>query len=402
MLAPSVLWDGTSVGAEHAAAHPSSEGVPVEAGRAHNAGMRRSVARDVRAAVADAAGSAADPLALQREVAAQVGRVVPFDRWCALITDPATGEVTGGYHDEGLPFEHLPRLAELEARRDGSDATTLRDLVTGAATAVSLRQATAGDPHTNARYRDVLLPSGVGDEVRWLMRGADGRAWGALILFRATDLPDFTSVELSELRRQARVVADGMRRAMVLDNAQGAAEHGAEEGPGLVLCRVSDTVVVDLASASAQRWLEQIDDGSADGLPYAVAAQVYLARRDPAGAVRRVRLRSRAGRWLTAHVERLGESSVSVILEPTRTEEMAELLSDAFFLTPRERQVAELAARGSTNREIGAAVFLSPYTVQDHLKSVYAKTGARNRSELSSVLSGGSPGAQGVQRARTP
>jgi len=50
-------------------------------------------------------------------------------------------------------------------------------------------------------------------------------------------------------------------------------------------------------------------------------------------------------------------------------------------LTPREREVLDLMARGSTNREIAAALHLSPHTIHEHTSSLYRKLGARNRAE---------------------
>jgi DNA-binding CsgD family transcriptional regulator len=55
-------------------------------------------------------------------------------------------------------------------------------------------------------------------------------------------------------------------------------------------------------------------------------------------------------------------------------------------LTPTERQVAELAAEGKTNREIAAALFMSANTVNANLKRVYRKLGLRSRTELAARL----------------
>jgi DNA-binding CsgD family transcriptional regulator len=55
-------------------------------------------------------------------------------------------------------------------------------------------------------------------------------------------------------------------------------------------------------------------------------------------------------------------------------------------LTDREREVASLAATGATNPEIAAALFLSRKTVERHITNVLAKLGARNRTQLASVL----------------
>lgn len=55
-------------------------------------------------------------------------------------------------------------------------------------------------------------------------------------------------------------------------------------------------------------------------------------------------------------------------------------------LTAQELQVSLLAARGQTNREIGAGLFLSPKTVEHHLSRSFRKLGIRRRSELAGVL----------------
>lgn len=51
-------------------------------------------------------------------------------------------------------------------------------------------------------------------------------------------------------------------------------------------------------------------------------------------------------------------------------------------LTPRERELVALVARGQTNAEIAGELFISVRTVASHLDRIRAKTGARRRADL--------------------
>jgi DNA-binding CsgD family transcriptional regulator/tetratricopeptide (TPR) repeat protein len=55
-------------------------------------------------------------------------------------------------------------------------------------------------------------------------------------------------------------------------------------------------------------------------------------------------------------------------------------------LTPQEGQIARLAGEGLTNLEIGARLFLSPHTIEWHLRKVFAKLGIKSRKELSAAM----------------
>ena len=99
----------------------------------------------------------------------------------------------------------------------------------------------------------------------------------------------------------------------------------------------------------------------------------------------RARVRTTQGNWLTVRASVLGDgpdSSVAVLMEEARPHELAPLIADAYGLTDRERRVTELVAQGLPTTDIGQRLHLSAYTVQDHLKSIFDKTGAGSRGEL--------------------
>jgi DNA-binding NarL/FixJ family response regulator len=60
--------------------------------------------------------------------------------------------------------------------------------------------------------------------------------------------------------------------------------------------------------------------------------------------------------------------------------------TDSLTLTPSERRVAELAASGMTNKDVAAALFISPKTVEANLARIYRKLGINSRAELGRLI----------------
>jgi len=63
----------------------------------------------------------------------------------------------------------------------------------------------------------------------------------------------------------------------------------------------------------------------------------------------------------------------------------------AVTLTKQERQVAALVGQGATNREAAEQLFLSPRTIDFHLRNIYKKLNVRSRTELAVHLASGRP-----------
>jgi DNA-binding CsgD family transcriptional regulator len=82
--------------------------------------------------------------------------------------------------------------------------------------------------------------------------------------------------------------------------------------------------------------------------------------------------------------DRLGARAWSERLCPAPADEPLSAL--AARLTPAELRVAIPVARGASNREAAAALFLSAKTVDSHLRSIYRKLAVRNRAQLAGVV----------------
>jgi DNA-binding NarL/FixJ family response regulator len=113
-----------------------------------------------------------------------------------------------------------------------------------------------------------------------------------------------------------------------------------------------------------------------------------VARRDPAQPVVR---RAEQRRWLSLHASCLRRPDgtpgpTALTIEPAKSAQIAPIIVEAYCLTTREQEITRAVGRGLSNPEIAAELRLSPRTVRDHLKAVFAKVGVGSRGELTAKL----------------
>ncbi|MEA2324376.1 MAG: hypothetical protein QOD81_4226 [Solirubrobacteraceae bacterium] len=122
----------------------------------------------------------------------------------------------------------------------------------------------------------------------------------------------------------------------------------------------------------------------------AAEAHVHGGDRDAAAAAARA-ARETAARlgagWLRREVDGLAARARLDLGDgaPPPEPEAEPPVEDPFGLTPRERQVLELVARGATNREIGAELFMAEKTASVHVSRILAKLDVRSRTEAAGV-----------------
>src|SRR5262245_65372012 len=77
----------------------------------------------------------------------------------------------------------------------------------------------------------------------------------------------------------------------------------------------------------------------------------------------------------------VGQSALDPAVAPRLIARLTKPAASGETLTERELDVLRLAARGQTNKQIGAELAISDRTVQNHLANIYAKLGVASRTE---------------------
>ena len=302
---------------------------------------------------------------------------------CWFTLDPASLLVTSHFQD-GLP--EIP--AEWLAREyyDEHDVHKLADVARCAPGISTLHEATGGDPASSTRWH-LNMTLGGDQEMIAALRTPTGEVWGALGLYREPRQPMFDRDDVEFVRSIAPVLAEGARRALLIGEAS---DPEGPQAPGLVVLR--EDWEVESLTPGVERLLGELPDGDWDAgrLPssvLAVAGRALRSGEHPAhpGQVAVSRVLSRAGTWVVLHGASLvsdGSRRVAVIVEPAHPARIAPLLMSAYGLTEREQDVTRLVLQGESTSAIAQRLVVSPHTVQQHLKSIFEKTGVRSRGEL--------------------
>jgi DNA-binding CsgD family transcriptional regulator len=97
------------------------------------------------------------------------------------------------------------------------------------------------------------------------------------------------------------------------------------------------------------------------------------------------RVMTRSGAWVVLHGATLvgdGRRRIAIIVEPAHPARIVPLLMSAYGLTAREQDVTRLVLQGESTATIAERLVVSAHTVQQHLKSIFEKTGVRSLRDL--------------------
>jgi DNA-binding NarL/FixJ family response regulator len=190
---------------------------------------------------------------------------------------------------------------------------------------------------------------------------------------------------LGEPERARQLAEEGLKRARTI---------------GVTRVVIRNLRVLGLADTGAA-GIELLTKAVRIGQRYPVRLEYIHALVELGAALRRANERAAARRPLRKGLELSHRGGATALAEQAQTELTATgarprriQLSGVESLTPRERRVADLAAQGLTTRRIAEALFVTPKTVEYHLRHTYQKLGIRSRTQLTDALATDAPGSR--------
>lgn len=317
-------------------------------------------------------------LALLDEIRAVVG----FEAYAWLLTDPET--------EVGVaPLADAPCLAELPRLIRLKYSTTVNRWTHLGVPVGRLIDATGGHPERSLVWRELLHSYDVSDIASMVFRDGFG-CWGFLDLWRYGSDAKFTEQEAEFLTGAAVSITQALRRCQANTFEQNGVDL-VRAGP--VVLVLSPDLEVRAQTPETEEYLRRLVPPDTDRPPvpagaYNVAAQLLAIESgvDDHQASARVHLAD--GTWLTLRAGRIGgvapphEQDIAVTIEPTQPVERTSLFVRAHGLSSREAELVTHLATGADTRLVAERMFLSENTIQDQLKSIFAKTGIRNRRTL--------------------
>jgi len=324
-----------------------------------------------------------DARTLRLRLLVEIDRAVGFDHYVWVLTDPET--TVGASPLAAAPsLADVPRLIRLRYLTALNRWTTL-----GGDPVASLDRATQGDLGRSLMWRELLSGYGVRDVASVVFRDGFG-CWAFLELWR-TSRPPFEAAEISRLRELAAPVTAAIRHAQARTFAGGPSRTGRLDGPVVLL--LSPDLEVRGQTPGTHDPLRRLVPRDDDGPPvpagaYNVAAQLLAVEAGVDDHPPWARAHLRDGVWATLRAARLDgsppaqERDIAVTIEEATTAERLALFALASGLSARERELLGHLAAGLDTGEVAAHMHLSGHTVQDHLKSIFTKTGAHSRRTL--------------------
>jgi DNA-binding CsgD family transcriptional regulator len=333
-------------------------------------------------------GECRDSRELRRALLDEISRNVGFDAYAWLICDPES-EVGCDPVADVPCLPELPKLIRLKYATTTNRWTRMRSAV------ARLIDVTGGSPEQSLVWRELMAAYDVVDVASIVFRDRFG-CWSFLDLWRSGGVAPFTDRESEYLKAIASPVTVALPQAQA-ETFHLSAAGQPPDGPAVLV--LSSDLRVRAQTPETEAYLRALVPAATDRQPipagaYNVGAQMLANEQGVDSHPPRARVHFGQGAWLTLRASRIVENDktdpdIAVTIEATSPNERMGLFNLAHGLTRREAEIVAACARGVDTRGLARELFVSENTVQDHFKSIFAKTATRTRGELLAIARGG-------------
>lgn len=328
---------------------------------------------------------------LRMEAAERIRHLIAIDGFCISSVDPESLVITA---TDAANIDPALAHAFYENEYGQRDFAKHERLARHRRRVAVLEQETRGEPDRSPRYRRIVRAMGFHHELRAALvdRGA---AWGFVHLYRASDRRGFDADEVEAIQRACVPLAAGLRAAATMPPARATAPG---ELPVVLLLDGSDRLLG--SSGPVDRWLAALHDPlrttPGPEIVPSVAASARHNARTGSRAGSTARVQAADGSWWVVHGALAesggagprdapagdGDAHVTVVAQPAVGPQITWIVMRSLGLSPGERAACELLLAGMSTKAIAAELHLSPLTVQDRLKTIFAKAEVGSRQEL--------------------
>ena len=323
-------------------------------------------------------------MSLRVRVLEEIRAVVSFDAFAWLMTDPQT---CVGH----APLADVPNVADLPYLIRLKYLTKLNRWTTITSPPVArLAAATGGDLARSLLWRDLLCQYEVVDVASTVFKDQFG-CWGFLDLWRSGSTATFNEGEATFLADIAVDVTAALRSGQASTLVAMSSDEAKRVGPVVLLLSPGLTVLAQ--TPETEQYLRTLVPSPTERSPipaaaFNVGAQLLAVEAGTDHSPPMARMHLGDGAWVTVRAARIGSSpdenarNIAISIEAIAPSERLVIFALSFGLSPRETELLTHLARGSDTRTVALHMFLSEHTVQDHLKSIFAKTCTHNRGTL--------------------
>lgn len=322
-----------------------------------------------------------DSYQFRKRVLKKLKTILPYEAYCFTTVDPHTLLSTGAITDERIELLH-PDLFENEYLEQDVNRYTF--LIEEKTYCNTLYEGTRGELASSNRFSKILSPAKFHDELRAVLVYKE-RCYGFLTLFRTQEQGLFSVEEIAYMKRSIPSLAKGLKDSVYRSYQTSKMMNATSVETGIIILNQDfDIISTNQTGVNLLEWLYKQENIESNRLPRPIRAICSQVTSSFSTNDSKIVLHAFNHLFMSIKASPLlaSSSQIALLIERIGPHEMTRLLLELFNLTKREHELVEELLKGKSTKMIADRLYISSYTVQDHLKSIFNKTGVNSRREL--------------------